>query len=194
MFLLSEHRNPAQVKARILYVDPSSRLVGLSLRSHLLPPEGSLLDNVMSERIGEVLKGCKMLAVHYYSGAVMELPDGTTTFVHVSNTKHRRHAATIRRVPIIVVSMQNVVFRDTSKYYHSLLLTWRLIYAYLKAQTYLGFKGERSSQRHTFKISVMCPMSMRCFMCQANTDGLRSRGVYPVHPNSPWLKPELVQK
>lgn len=93
-----------QVKARILYVDPSSRLVGLSLRSHLLPPEGVLLDNVMSERIGEVVKGCKMAAVHHHSGAVMELPDGTTTFVHVSNTKHYFHVTTIRHVLIIVVT------------------------------------------------------------------------------------------
>lgn len=47
-----------------------------------------MLDNVVSERIGEVLKGCKMAAVHHHSGAVMELPDGTTAFVHVSDNEH----------------------------------------------------------------------------------------------------------
>lgn len=81
----------SQVKARVLYVDPASRLVGLSLRSHLLSPGGGMLDTVTSERIGEVLKGCKMAAVHHHSGAVMELPDGNTAFVHVSITKQHQH-------------------------------------------------------------------------------------------------------
>ncbi|XP_034155929.2 protein RRP5 homolog [Pangasianodon hypophthalmus] len=84
---LSTYNVGDEVKARILYVDSSSRLVGLSLRSHLLPPGGVILDNVTSERIGEVLKGCKMTAVHHHSGAVMELPDGTTAFVHRSHLK-----------------------------------------------------------------------------------------------------------
>lgn len=73
-----------EVKARILYMEPSSRLVGLSLRSHLLPPSGGMLDNVTCERMGEVVKGCKMVAVHFYSGALMLLPDETTAFVHKS--------------------------------------------------------------------------------------------------------------
>lgn len=72
------------MKARILYVDPSSRLVGLSLRSHLLPPGGVKLDNVTSERVGEVVQGCRMTAVHHHSGAVIELPDGSPAFAHVS--------------------------------------------------------------------------------------------------------------
>ncbi|KAF4075156.1 hypothetical protein AMELA_G00231350 [Ameiurus melas] len=73
-----------EVNARILYVEPSSRLVGLSLSSHLLPPRGGMLDNVTCERMGEVVKGCKMIAVHFYSGALLLLPDGTTAFVHKS--------------------------------------------------------------------------------------------------------------
>ncbi|KAF7689557.1 hypothetical protein HF521_012910 [Silurus meridionalis] len=87
---LSTYSVGDEVKARILYVDPSSRLVGLSLRSHLLPPGGIIFDNVMSERIGEVLHGCKMTAVHHHSGAVMELPDGTTAFVHKSHLKESK--------------------------------------------------------------------------------------------------------
>ncbi|XP_062865750.1 protein RRP5 homolog [Trichomycterus rosablanca] len=71
-----------EVKARILYVDSSSRLVGLSVRSHLLPSLDNMLENVTSERVGEVLQGCKMVTVHHYSGAIMELPDGTSAFVH----------------------------------------------------------------------------------------------------------------
>ncbi|XP_058237174.1 protein RRP5 homolog isoform X2 [Hemibagrus wyckioides] len=84
---LSTYNVGDEVKARVLYVDPASRLVGLSLRSHLLSPGGGMLDTVTSERIGEVLKGCKMAAVHHHSGAVMELPDGTTAFVHKSHLK-----------------------------------------------------------------------------------------------------------
>uniref|UniRef100_A0AAR2JIK4 Protein RRP5 homolog n=1 Tax=Pygocentrus nattereri TaxID=42514 RepID=A0AAR2JIK4_PYGNA len=65
-----------QVKARILYVEPSTRLVGLSLRSHLLLPRGDVLECATSDRIGMVLEGCKMTAVHHHSGAIMELPGG----------------------------------------------------------------------------------------------------------------------
>ncbi|KAM9455011.1 protein RRP5 homolog [Clarias gariepinus] len=82
---LSTYSVGDEVRARILYVDPSSRLVGLSLRSHLLPPGGVMLDHITSERIGEVVKGCKMASVHHHSGAVMELPDGASAFVHKSH-------------------------------------------------------------------------------------------------------------
>lgn len=46
-----------------------------------------MLGQVVSERIGEVLNGCRMAEVHHHSGAVMELPDSTMAFVHVSDTK-----------------------------------------------------------------------------------------------------------
>lgn len=69
----------------MLYVEPSTRLVGLSLRSYLLKP-GSIIDPTPAggDRIGEVVKGCKMIAVHHMSGAVLELPDQTLAFAHVS--------------------------------------------------------------------------------------------------------------
>ncbi|XP_043108470.1 protein RRP5 homolog [Puntigrus tetrazona] len=71
-----------EVVARVLYVDPSTRHVGLSLRGHLLPPSGAVLDIASSERISEVVEGCKMTALHHQSGALMKMPDGTAAFVH----------------------------------------------------------------------------------------------------------------
>lgn len=73
------------MQACVLYVEPSTRLVGLTLRRYLLQP-GSGIDPVPAgrDRVGEVLKGCKMVAMHHLSGAVLELPDGSRAFVHVS--------------------------------------------------------------------------------------------------------------
>lgn len=74
-----------QVQASVLYVEPTTRLVGLSLRSHLVQP-GKTVEPTPAggERIGEVVKGCKMTTVHHMSGAMLELPDKTLAFVHVS--------------------------------------------------------------------------------------------------------------
>ncbi|XP_056628224.1 protein RRP5 homolog [Triplophysa dalaica] len=83
----SSYKSGNEVLARVLYIEPSSRAVALSLRSHLLPPGGSVLDNFTSEQIGEVVQGCKMTALHHHSGALMELPDGTTAFVHRNRMK-----------------------------------------------------------------------------------------------------------
>lgn len=60
-------------------------MVSLSLRNHLLPPGGGELDKFANDQIGEVVQGCKMTSMHYHSGALLELPDGTTAFVHVSD-------------------------------------------------------------------------------------------------------------
>ncbi|XP_066517483.1 protein RRP5 homolog isoform X2 [Hoplias malabaricus] len=79
-----------EVKARVLYVDPTDRVVGLSLRSHLLPPRSDVLENVAADRIGEVVQGCKMTAVHHHSGAIMELPDGNSAFVHKNQMKEAK--------------------------------------------------------------------------------------------------------
>uniref|UniRef100_A0A673NID0 Protein RRP5 homolog n=1 Tax=Sinocyclocheilus rhinocerous TaxID=307959 RepID=A0A673NID0_9TELE len=80
----STYNTGDEVLARVLYVEPSTRHVGLSLRRHLLPPGGAVLDDVSSERVSEVVQGCKMSALHHHSGALMKMPDGTTAFVHVS--------------------------------------------------------------------------------------------------------------
>ncbi|XP_051559208.1 protein RRP5 homolog [Myxocyprinus asiaticus] len=83
----SIYKTGDEVLGRILYVEPSTRLVSLSLRSHLLPPGGDVLDTLMSERVGEVVQSCLMTAVHHHSGALMQMPDGTTAFVHKNNMK-----------------------------------------------------------------------------------------------------------
>lgn len=83
----STYNTGDEVLARVLYVEPSTRHVGLSLRSHLLPPGGAVLDDISSERVSEVVQGCKMSALHYHSGALMKMPDGTTVFVHKNLTK-----------------------------------------------------------------------------------------------------------
>jgi len=74
-----------QVRACVLYVDPSTRLVGLSLRSFLVHP-GTTIDHTPAggERIGEVVKDCKITAMHNRSGGMVEMPDATVAFVHVS--------------------------------------------------------------------------------------------------------------
>lgn len=74
-----------QVRACVLYVQPSTRLVALSLRSYLLQ-SGTKLDLHPPgvDRVGEVVKSCKMTAVHHMSGAMLELPDKITAFAHVS--------------------------------------------------------------------------------------------------------------
>lgn len=74
-----------QVRACILYVEQSTRLLGLSLRNYLLQPE-TRIDPAPAggERIGEVVKDCKMITVHHMSGAILEFPDKTMAFAHVS--------------------------------------------------------------------------------------------------------------
>lgn len=69
----------------MLYVEPTTRLVGLSLRSYLVQP-GTTVEPTPAggERIGEVVEGCKMTTMHHMSGAMLELPDKTLAFVHVS--------------------------------------------------------------------------------------------------------------
>uniref|UniRef100_A0A674BPX8 Protein RRP5 homolog n=1 Tax=Salmo trutta TaxID=8032 RepID=A0A674BPX8_SALTR len=85
------------LKACVLYVEPSTRLVGLSLRSHLLQPGGDV-DLVATERIGEVAHGCKMTALHHLSGAMLKLPDQTVVFVHRNHMKEPREAFNLNRV------------------------------------------------------------------------------------------------
>ncbi|XP_016326215.1 protein RRP5 homolog [Sinocyclocheilus anshuiensis] len=86
----STYNTGDEVLARVLYVEPSTRHVGLSLRRHLLPPGGALLDDISSERVSEVVQGCKMSALHHHSGALMKMPDGTTAFVHKNLTKEAK--------------------------------------------------------------------------------------------------------
>ncbi|XP_067114996.1 protein RRP5 homolog isoform X2 [Osmerus mordax] len=86
-----------EVTACVLYLEPSSRLLGLSLRSHILQPEGDLTQ-VTSDRIGEVLEGCKMTSLHHYSGAILELPDSTQGFAHRNHMKEPKDPFNMNRV------------------------------------------------------------------------------------------------
>ncbi|XP_064171812.1 protein RRP5 homolog [Anguilla rostrata] len=88
------------VKACILYIEPGTHTVGLSLRSHLLQPGGAV-EPVMSDRIGEVVRGCRMAAMHYHSGAVLELPEETLAFVHKSHIKEPNQMFNPNRVKAI---------------------------------------------------------------------------------------------
>lgn len=81
----------SQVRACVLYVDPSTRVVALSLRSYLVQP-GARVDPWPVDRIGEVVENCKITTSHHMSGALLELPDQTVTFIHVSLHVMYRHA------------------------------------------------------------------------------------------------------
>ncbi|XP_056135664.1 protein RRP5 homolog isoform X2 [Lampris incognitus] len=77
-----------EVRACVLYMEPSTRLVGLSLRNYLIHP-GTTVDAAPpgGDRIGEVVEGCKLTAMHHLSGAMLELPDKTVAFVHKNHLK-----------------------------------------------------------------------------------------------------------
>ena len=78
-------RSSFQLYACVLYVEQSTRLVGLSLRIYLVQPEQRVNPAPScGDRIGEVVKGCKMTTVHHMSGAMLELPGEMLAFVHVS--------------------------------------------------------------------------------------------------------------
>ncbi|KAM9792618.1 protein RRP5 homolog [Neosynchiropus ocellatus] len=85
---ISHYSVGAEVQARLLYIEPSTRLIGLSLRSHLVGLEPSIeARSEAGDCIGEVAKGCSMTAVHHLSGAMLELPDKRVAFVHRNHLK-----------------------------------------------------------------------------------------------------------
>lgn len=81
-----------QVRACVLYVDPSTRVVGLSLRRYLVQPSATV-EPCPVDRIGEVVENCKIATCHHMSGATLELPDQTLAFVHVSLHAMSEHAS-----------------------------------------------------------------------------------------------------
>ncbi|KAG7486709.1 RRP5-like isoform X1 [Solea senegalensis] len=88
-----------EVRACVLYLEPSMRLVGLSLRSYLVQPEQRVEPvSAGGERIGEVVKDCKMTVVHHMSGALLELPDQTLAFVHRNHLKESNEPPNENRV------------------------------------------------------------------------------------------------
>lgn len=84
----SNYKEGDEVRACVLYVEPTTRLVGLSLRSYLLVP-GTRVDTIYPSglQIGQVLKNCKMITLHHSSGAILDLPDKTQAFVHKNHMK-----------------------------------------------------------------------------------------------------------
>ncbi|XP_069561077.1 protein RRP5 homolog isoform X2 [Brachyistius frenatus] len=95
----SSYSEGDQVRACVLYVEPSTRLVGLSLRSYLVQP-GTSVDSTPADgdRTGEVVKGCSMTALHHMSGAVLEMPDKTLAFVHRNHLKESNEPSNENRV------------------------------------------------------------------------------------------------
>ncbi|XP_040891171.1 protein RRP5 homolog isoform X2 [Toxotes jaculatrix] len=95
----SNYTEGTEVRACVLYVEPSTRLVGLSLRSYLLQT-GKRVDPIPTggDRIGEVVKDCKMLAIHHMSGGIVELPGKTLAFVHRNHLKESKEPANENRV------------------------------------------------------------------------------------------------
>ncbi|XP_034544205.1 protein RRP5 homolog isoform X2 [Notolabrus celidotus] len=95
----SSYVEGAEVHACVLYVEPSTRLIGLSLRSYLVQP-GAVVEHSPAggDRIGEVVKDCKMTSMHFTSGAVLELPGKTLAFVHRNHLKESNAPANENRV------------------------------------------------------------------------------------------------
>ncbi|XP_059902528.1 protein RRP5 homolog isoform X3 [Gadus macrocephalus] len=88
-----------EVQACVLYIEPVTRLVALSLRRHLLAP-GSLVDLAPAggDRIGEVVDGCRVTSMHNMSGALLELPDQTRAFVHRNHLKETAQTSALDKL------------------------------------------------------------------------------------------------
>uniref|UniRef100_A0A8C2WBX7 Protein RRP5 homolog n=1 Tax=Cyclopterus lumpus TaxID=8103 RepID=A0A8C2WBX7_CYCLU len=122
----SNYTEGSEVRACVLYVEPSARLVGLSLRSYLVQ-RGTSIDQAPAggDRIGEVVKGCKIIAMHHMSGAMVEMPDTTMAFVHRNHLKesntpaneNRMLAMTEHTIRILDFSaMEQIYFVSLRKY------------------------------------------------------------------------------
>ncbi|KAF7663388.1 hypothetical protein LDENG_00211330 [Lucifuga dentata] len=95
----SSYTEGDEVQACVLYVEPSTRLVGLTLRSYLVQPAARVNTSPPGgDRIGEVVKGCKMTAMHQMSGAMLQLPDKTLAFVHRNHLKESQEPTNNNRV------------------------------------------------------------------------------------------------
>ncbi|KAM8842414.1 protein RRP5 homolog isoform 2-T2 [Synchiropus picturatus] len=85
---ISHYSVGAEVQARLLYIEPSTRLIGMSLRRYLVGLEPSIEAwSGAGDCVGEVAKGCSMTSMHHMSGALLELPDKRVAFVHRNHLK-----------------------------------------------------------------------------------------------------------
>ncbi|XP_048464836.1 protein RRP5 homolog isoform X3 [Rhincodon typus] len=82
--------HPGQkVKACILYVQPETKAVHLTLRPAFLQP-GAVLQQPSPHGIGKVLEHCTVRCYHKEAGVIFQLADGTFAYsrkVHLSGTK-----------------------------------------------------------------------------------------------------------
>ncbi|XP_072319242.1 protein RRP5 homolog [Eucyclogobius newberryi] len=93
----SHYKEGDEVRACVLYVDPSTRLVGLSLHSYLLPGARVHTAHPSGIQIGQVVENCKMTVLHHASGGVLELPNKTQAFVHKNHMKEQSATANENR-------------------------------------------------------------------------------------------------
>uniref|UniRef100_A0A665SYB3 Protein RRP5 homolog n=1 Tax=Echeneis naucrates TaxID=173247 RepID=A0A665SYB3_ECHNA len=94
----SNYTEGAEVQARVLYVEPSERLVGLTLRRFLVQ-SGETVEPIPADgdRIGEVVKGCRMTTVHHMSGnRVLANPEHTCRIMDFSPME-QIHFVSLRR-------------------------------------------------------------------------------------------------
>ncbi|XP_019744636.1 protein RRP5 homolog isoform X2 [Hippocampus comes] len=97
--MATHYNKGSNMLARVLYLEPSTRLVGLSLRDHIVQPETRMNTiPACGDRVGEVVKDCKIASMHVMSGAVLELPDKTLAFVHRNNLKELNEPANENKV------------------------------------------------------------------------------------------------
>lgn len=73
----------SQVKACILSVHPTSKVVRLTLRPAFLHPGGSP-NQLFSDRVGAVVEESTVKAFYKQFGAIFEFEDGTLAFARVS--------------------------------------------------------------------------------------------------------------
>ncbi|XP_061625770.1 protein RRP5 homolog isoform X1 [Phyllopteryx taeniolatus] len=97
--MASSYTEGSKALARVLYVEPSTRLVGLSLRGYIVQPK-TRINTVPAcgDRVGEVVEDCRMTSMHHMSGAMLELPDKTLAFVHRNNLKDPKEKSNENKV------------------------------------------------------------------------------------------------
>lgn len=81
--MFNKHTVFSQVKACILSIHPTSKVVRLTLRQAFLQPGGSP-NQLSNDRMGAVVEESTVKAFYKQFGAIFELDDGTLAFARVS--------------------------------------------------------------------------------------------------------------
>ncbi|XP_077426808.1 protein RRP5 homolog [Vanacampus margaritifer] len=113
----------SKVLARMLYIEPATRLVGLSLRGYMVQPKTSINTiPTCGDRIGEVVEDCKITAMHHKSGAILELPDSTQVFVHRNHLKEQQEPSNENKVLALPNHTCRIIdFSPIDQIYHASL-------------------------------------------------------------------------